>query len=150
MIAPHGANMVQMGRGQVFRNVTPLDLSRIRRFVLESAIDGGGDPPAVDDLIIAVNEAVVNIVLHGYQNEPGEIEVNVGCMEGMIQVILLDYGPPFDPTIVVSPDISLPLEERPFGGMGIHFMRQFCDDLRYRRDSAGRNELILFKRFRPK
>jgi len=138
-----------MGKRHVFTNVTTLDLSRIRRFVLESAVAGGGDPTAVDELVLAVNEAVVNIVRHAYRDEPGEVEISVGCRENVITVILLDHGPPFDPTTVLSPDTSLPLDERPFGGMGVHFMREFCDELRYRKDSAGRNELTLLKRFGP-
>jgi anti-sigma regulatory factor (Ser/Thr protein kinase) len=141
--------MVQMGQGRIFTNVTTLDLGRIRRYVLESAVAGGGDPPAVDELVLAVNEAVVNIVHHAYRDEPGEVELSVSCSEGVILVILLDHGPPFDPTTMLSPDTTLPLDKRPFGGMGIHFMREFCDELRYRRDSDGRNELTLLKRFGP-
>jgi serine/threonine-protein kinase RsbW len=141
--------MVHMGQGRVFRDVSTRDLSRIRRFVLESAVSGGGDLLAAGELIVAVNEAVVNIVRHAYRNEPGEVEVTVGCSEGEIVVILLDHGPPFDPATVLRPDLTLPLEERPFGGLGVHFMHEFCDELRYRRDPGGRNELTLLKRFGP-
>ena len=141
--------MAQMEAGQVFSHVSTVDLSRIRRFVLDSAAAGGGDPRAIDELVVAVNEAVVNILRHAYRNVPGEIELSIDCSVESIVVILLDNGPPFDPTSVRSPDTTLPLAERPFGGMGVHLMREFCDELRYRRDPAGRNELTMLKRFGP-
>jgi anti-sigma regulatory factor (Ser/Thr protein kinase) len=47
---------------------------------------------------------------------------------------------------VPSPDMTRPLDDRPFGGMGVHIMRPFCDELSYCRDPRGGNELILLKR----
>jgi serine/threonine-protein kinase RsbW len=138
--------MLQMAPGRVFSEVTDSDLARIRRFIREAAVERGCDPRAADELVVAVNEAVVNIVHHGYQNRPNEIEIVVGGSEDVFVVILLDIGPPFDPTTVPDPDTSRPLSERPFGGMGVHLMREFCDELRYRREPGGRNELTLLKR----
>lgn len=138
--------MLQMDPGRVFSEVTESDLARIRRFVRDAAVKRGCHPLAADELVVAVNEAVVNIVHHGYQNRPNEIEVAVGGSEEVVVVILLDIGPPFDPTTVPDPDITRPLLERPFGGMGVHLMREFCDELHYRREPGGRNELTLLKR----
>jgi len=132
---------------RVFNNVTLGDLDQIRRFVRETAVDGGCEPEALDELIVAVNEATANIVRHGYQKEAGEIRVTVVCSSELVKVTLLDACPVFDPTTVPSPDTTLPLDERPFGGMGVHMMRTFCDEMSYRKDSNGGNELILLKRF---
>jgi serine/threonine-protein kinase RsbW len=138
--------VVNMETGRVFHNVTLDDLGQIRLYVRETAVARGCELAAIDELIVAVNEAVANIIRHSYQNEPGEIRVIIGCSRDVVEVILLDDGPGFDPTTVPSPDTTLPLAERPFGGMGVHMMRTFCDELRYRRDSRGGNELILLKR----
>lgn len=135
--------------GRVFHDVTVGDLGQIRRYVHDTAVANGCEAEAVDELIVAVNEAVVNIVRHGYQDQPGEIEVTVGCGSDRVAVILFDSCPGFDPTQVPSPDTSLPLAERPFGGMGVHMMRTFCDELSYRRLPRGGNELTLLKRFDP-
>ena len=131
--------------GQVFHNVTLADLGRIRRYVRDTGTAVGCNSPAIDELIVAVNEALANIVKHSYQNEPGKIEVTVACDRERIKVILLDDGPGFDPTLVSSPDTTLPLEDRPFGGLGVHMMRDFCDELSYCRDPHGRNELTFLK-----
>lgn len=137
------------GAARVFHEVTVDDLGQIRHYVRDTAVARGAKKAAVDELVVAVNEAVVNIVRHGYQNVPGEIEVTVVCSRGAVEVILLDYAPGFDPTTVPSPDTSLPLVERPRGGMGVHMMRTFCDGLSYRKDPAGANELTMIKRFDP-
>ena len=132
--------------GRVFHDVTLDDLGKIRRYVRETAAAGACDLAAIDELIVAMNEAVSNIVRHGYQNEPGDIRVTVICSIEWVKVTLLDDCHHFDPTSVPSPDTTLPLAERPFGGMGVHMMRSFCDELSYCRDSNGGNELTLLKR----
>jgi serine/threonine-protein kinase RsbW len=71
--------------------------------------------------------------------------MSVVCQGSIAQVTLRDNAPGFDPTTVSSPDTTLSLAERPFGGMGIHLMRTFCDELRYCRNSHGENELTLLK-----
>ena len=131
---------------RVFHEVTLDDLGQIRRYVRETAVACGCEAAGIDELIVAVNEATANIVRHGYQNEPGEIRVTIVCSDDRVKVTLLDDSPRFDPTTVPSPDTTLPLAERPFGGMGVHMMRTFCDEVSYRSGSRGGNELILLKR----
>lgn len=137
-----------MGREaeRIFQDVTIGDLDGIRLFVRETAAADGCEAAAVEELVVAVYEAAANIVRHSYQNEPGRIRVVVLCSDEMIQVTLLDDAPGFDPTTVPTPDTTLPLGERPFGGLGVHMMRTFCDGLSYRGGLGGGNELILWKR----
>ena len=49
-----------------------------------------------------------------------------------------DDGPEFDPTILPEVDTSLPLAERPIGGLGIHFIRRTMHTFTYER-RVGRN-----------
>ncbi len=130
---------------RVFYDVTLGDLGQIRRYVRDTAVTHACEPAVIDELIVAVNEAVSNIIRHGYQNEPGEVKVTIICSRDVVKVILLDNAPGFDPTTVPSPDTTLPLEKRPFGGMGVHLMRDFCDEMSYRNDLRGGNELTLLK-----
>ncbi len=130
----------------IFTNVTLGDLGQIRLFVRETAVAHACKPEPVDELIVAVNEAVSNIIRHSYQNKPGEIKVRVVFSRDVVKVMLFDNAPGFDPTTVPSPDTTLPLEKRPFGGNGVHMMRTFCDELSYRKGTHGGNELTLLKR----
>jgi len=51
---------------------------------------------------------------------------------------------PFNPLDAPIPDITLPIEERRVGGLGIHLVRQFMDTLAYERRGE-RNYLLMKK-----
>ena len=125
------------------------NLSHIRRFVQERGTALGAHTEAVSDLLMAANEAAVNIVVHGYQERSGVIDVEVTQNGDYLEVHLRDQAPPFDPTTIPPPDTTLPLEQRPYGGMGMHLIRQLVDTVTYRFTPQGENELILAKRLDP-
>jgi len=128
------------------RIVAELDnLKEIRCFVREAAMALGADTAAVSDAVRAVDEAASNIILHGYEHEPGIIEIDVLREKDALVVHLRDEAPPFDPTKSPMPDVTLPLEERPLGGMGIYFMRKLMDEVRHRSRPKGGNELTLIR-----
>ncbi len=128
-----------------FKSAELPDLDDMRRFVEESAFKLGADEDAVGEMVLAVNEAVTNILLHGYRSRPGNVEIGVERQGNNLVVILRDHAPQYDPTSVPPPDLSLSLEERPLGGLGVHMMRQFTDELRYRVTDDGANELLFIK-----
>ena len=92
------------------------NLALIRDFVQETATALAADPGRLHEVVLAVNEVATNIMIHGYQGQPGLIEIEVGRSEDSLVVRLRDQAPPFDPTAVPDPDLSLPLEERPLAG----------------------------------
>jgi serine/threonine-protein kinase RsbW len=125
---------------------TVRDLNDMRDF-LEGAIQNlGGDDDTAGDLVLAVNEAVTNVLLHGYDDRPGPVSLCVEAEGPDLRVYLSDDAPLFDPTTVPTPDINLPLEDRPLGGLGVHMMRQLSDELTYQTTGAGKNELTFVKR----
>jgi serine/threonine-protein kinase RsbW len=124
----------------------PANLARIRRFVEEQAVELGADETMVGDIIQAVDESVTNIIVHGYRGSQGIVEVEVGLAAGALVIQLRDNAPPFDPTHVPRPDLDLPLERRPLGGMGVHLTRELTDEATYRRPEGWGNELTLIKR----
>ena len=132
--------------GHIFHDATLDNLGQIRQYVRETAVSGGCIPVMIDEFIVAVNEAVSNIIRHGFKHKPGDIKVIVVCSVDTIKVTLLDKCLGFNPTTVATPNTTLPLAERPFGGMGVHMMREFCDELSYRRTENDENELTLLKR----
>lgn len=120
-------------------------LASMRRFVERVAVGGEGEPGAIADMLLAMNEATTNLVQHGYRGYPGTIEIEVGYEGDALVVCLRDWSPPFDPAQVADRDVTVPLEERPLGGLGITMMRRLADDLIYRQGPDGANELILIK-----
>jgi serine/threonine-protein kinase RsbW len=86
-------------------------------------------------LALALEEAVANVINHGLPGSPPPHRVVVRLDIGAESVVaeVIDNGRPFDPTEAPDPDLSLPLEERELGGLGIHLMRGLMDSLDYRR-----------------
>ena len=122
------------------------NLALIRDFVQETATALAADPVILIDVVLAANEVATNIMIHGYQGQPGLIEIEVGRAGNALVVRLRDQAPPFDPTAVPDPDLNLPLEERPPGKMGVYLMRQLMDEITYRLTPQGGNELTLIKK----
>ena len=122
-----------------FKTAELPDLGDMRRFVKTSAARLGASEDAVDEMVLAVNEAVTNILVHGYRKRPGSIEIAVEGDEDRLVVCLLDRAPHYDPTSAPPPNLKLTLDERPLGGLGVHMMRQFTDSLRYRITPDGQN-----------
>lgn len=103
-------------------------------------------PSDVYGVVLAVDEAVTNICVHGYQGQQGIIEVSIELDEQNLIIRIRDDAPPFDPTTVSPPSLNGTVEERALGGMGIHFMRHYTDEIAHRAFSSRGNELILKKR----
>jgi serine/threonine-protein kinase RsbW len=122
------------------------NLTAIRRFVDETAAGLGIDRATVADIVLAVDEAASNVVLHGYRGQPGSLEVEVKRGRNALVICLRDEAPPFDPTTVPAPDLAAPLEQQAVDGMGMHLIRQIMDSVIHRTSPQGGNELLLVKR----
>jgi serine/threonine-protein kinase RsbW len=122
------------------------NLAKIRDFVEAWATAQQAKRSAVDDLILAVDESATNIMVHGYKGQPGTIEIRLDREDDEMVVHIEDQAPLFDPTIMPPPDLSLPLEMRAEGGLGVYLARKFVDLYSYRVTKDGRNQLILRKR----
>jgi serine/threonine-protein kinase RsbW len=122
------------------------NLSVIRRFVQKTATALGADRDMIADVILATDEAATNVIVHGYQEQSGTIEIELSRRGDTIVISIRDQSPPFDPDSVPPPDVTQPLDERPLGGMGIHLMRQLMDEVTHRITPQGGNELIMTKK----
>ncbi len=126
----------------------PADLDRlasVREFVRNHAHRSGADQEAANDLIQAIDESVTNAIVHGYRGAEGFVDVALSVRGDEIVAQIRDAAPAFDPTAVPSPDTSLPLEERPFHGLGVHLTRELTDSMSYKHTAEG-NELTLTRR----
>jgi len=121
------------------------DLAEMKSFIVNAAVELGAELELASEVKIAAEEAITNILLHGYDQEPGLIWLTVKRQSADLQVHIRDQGSTFDPTDFPEPDIQVPLKSRPYGGMGIHMMRSFTDKLAYHKTADGMNELIITK-----
>lgn len=119
------------------------DLAEIRHWLRNKAAALHIDPSTTYDILLAVTELVTNTLLYGYQDKSGFIEVEMGKQSDVLVIHLRDKAEAFDPTLVPPPDITLPLDERPVGGMGIYLTKQLVDHIAYLRLPQGENEITL-------
>ena len=122
-------------------------LSRIRRFVGEVGEELGIPERELYELELAVDEACANIIEHGYNGTGGKIEIQIQAMNGGVQVLIRDWGKPFDPESIPEPDVSAPLEERPVGGVGLYLMRKIMSQVHFAFDPQEGNTLTMTKRW---
>jgi serine/threonine-protein kinase RsbW len=106
----------------------------------------GAPEKAVQEVELAVDEAVTNIILHGYEGAGGEIALSCERTDEGAVVEIRDAGPAFDPTVASTPDLESGADKRPIGGLGIYLMRRMTDAVLYERRD-GENVLRLVKHF---
>jgi anti-sigma regulatory factor (Ser/Thr protein kinase) len=94
-------------------------------------------------LRVALDELLANVLTHrdGRRPLPG-VGVTIRRDGEQVEIVLTDDGPAFDPTGSPAPDLSLPLEARQPGGLGIHLVKTLIDEMRYER-RGGSNVVTL-------
>jgi len=107
-------------------------------------------PAAVDYLAnLAIEELATNSIKYGHDDAAEhqiEFELTLGTDEMVL--VMMDDGRPFNPLELPEPDTSLPVEDRPVGGLGVHLLRKMSDSMQYERLN-GRNRITLRKSLAP-
>ena len=101
--------------------------------------------------MLTSDEIFSNIVRSAFKDSPAAdchlivFSIEVGDGEAVLE--FRDNGVPFDPLSKDPPDVSLPLEKREPGGLGIFLATSLVDESYYKR-AHGLNILTLKKRLR--
>ncbi len=97
---------------------------------------------------VALEELGTNVIKYSYPGEaPCWLEVRLSADDERFALEVEDGGAPFDPLQAAAPDLTLPLEEREIGGLGVHLVRQLMDRVEYRRED-GKNRVRVERRLR--
>lgn len=98
----------------------PEAVPTLRRCVFDFASAAGVPQPPLEDVRLAVSEAVTNAVTHGYREsgEAGEVEVTVSVSPARIDVAVVDRGLGFAPRI-----------DSPGAGLGVPLISTLADRL---------------------
>lgn len=106
-------------------------ISQLSEFVETVCEEKGLDMALTMNLNLALEEAVVNVMSYAYPGGQGDVKVDIKIDDQKVVSILTDSGIPFDPTQKGDVDTTLPAEERPIGGLGIHLVKQIMDKVSY-------------------
>lgn len=143
----------------MYQKVFPADLDALYEmleFITQFGEKNQMSTLALDQIILAAEEALVNIISYGYPKEKkGTIDIaceNSGELSG-IKIIIKDQGVPFNP-IENAPKKLGHTElhnemDKPLGGYGIYILIGLMDRVEYQRLADG-NMLTLFKSFPAK
>ena len=128
-------------------------LATVRQTVMEVLELSPFDVKTRNKIVVAVDEALANVVEHAYQGKPGVIDLVFAIDEDRLLVMIRDNGVRFDPgegglksSIDIQTHIRLGLK----GGLGMFLMRQIMDEVAYRHETPWTNELVMIKKFQPK
>ena len=90
---------------------------------------------------LVIEEALSNIIFYAFTDKGlHEIRISVSLTNKRFTIKITDDGIPFNPLLQQLPDINLPAEERPVGGLGIFLISQIMDQMNYSRQ---KNQNIL-------
>jgi anti-sigma regulatory factor (Ser/Thr protein kinase) len=118
------------------------ELPKAIRFTEEILTEAGFGKKKILEIQLAIEEAYMNIITHGYKEKKGSIHISSFAQDDHIVMILEDVGVRFDPTQIDEPALNEDLEERSVGGLGIHLIKSFVEELRYE-FVDGKNALTL-------
>ena len=103
-------------------------LTLLRKLVHDCLQQEGCEPDFIQRMVLAVNEAGMNIIQHAYNNRDTEtyrVEVYTDGKE--LTFWLTDSAPTVDKNIIKSRDLD---DIRP-GGLGVHFIHELMDRVDY-------------------
>ena len=116
-------------------------LSPFRKELRQILNQAGWEKKTVEEILLAVDEALTSIIRHAYQKKAGKMAVTVKISDATIEIVLEDWGQRFDPTQVPPPELP---RHKP-GGLGVHFIRTIMDQMIYDDQFTEGNRLRLIK-----
>ena len=94
----------------------------------------------IEDLKIAMSEAVTNAVQHGYKEEGGEVIVGFAQYEDRLELMVADQGKPFDFQKARKEngpyDEDTSVESLREGGLGLYLIESLMDEVRYHQNDG--------------
>lgn len=122
-------------------------LATLRDFVEQATAEAGVAQEERRRLVLVVDEAVSNVMEHGYEGRPdGSIEVELAVERPRVEVRIRDQGRRFDSSRA-GPFAAEPprLEGLRSRGYGLVLIHRLMDEVHYSLRSERVNELVLVR-----
>ncbi len=120
----------------------PRYLSVVRAAIGELSMTVGLPEVECDAVVLAVDEALANVIRHAYKNRYDQkVEFHCEVSEERMEFTFLDQGEPPDPARICAESE----DELALSGRGTHLMKAIMDEVTYQQVAEG-NQLKLIKR----
>jgi serine/threonine-protein kinase RsbW len=116
----------------------PASLRAVMEFVRNGAREANVPEERMGELELLVDELIMNVCIHAYPDDrTGDVTITYSVLApGELSVEVMDRGVEFNPLNVKPPDLTLSVEARPIGGLGIHLVKKLAKSLTYRREQG--------------
>jgi serine/threonine-protein kinase RsbW len=122
------------------------EIESLTESIVSYCKENGIDEAACYEVRLALEEAISNTIKYGYDDQqPRTIYVRVEFENRELLLEIEDDANEFNPLEAPAPDLSLPVEQKPIGRLGIYLMRSIMDQVDYRRVGT-KNMLRMIKR----
>ena len=121
-------------------------LPGFRRELRELLQNAGVSEKVAGEILVAVQEALTNIVRHSYKGRSGKIDIVFKDLPDRIEMSIRDFGEKFDPSKIPAPE----LPPRKPGGLGLYLINTLMDKAEYVNQNSEGNLLYLMKYKREK
>jgi serine/threonine-protein kinase RsbW len=113
-----------------------LSLHSAMEFVRTGALEASLSEARIGELDLLIEEIFMNVCCHAYPDgRQGVVTFTYSVpAPGELSVEVADQGAEFNPMTVAPPDVTLNLEKRPIGGLGILLLKTLAPSITYRRD----------------
>lgn len=125
-----------------------INLNEVLEFI-DSRLEDNDCPMKTQlQIDVAAEEIFVNVAHYAYKPDIGPVEVCVDIVDNpkRAAITFIDSGKPYNPLEAPDPDVTLSLEEREVGGLGIYMVKNSMDDVSYE-FAGGQNRLTIVKNF---
>lgn len=123
------------------------ELDRLHPFLEEIGQRSGVPKKSIFETNLTLEEVFSNIVSYGYDDQANHhIKITVTPAKGSLRICVEDDGKPFNPLEAKEPDLPRNVEGCKAGGLGIHLIKHFMDEIRYKR-YQNRNVLTMKKTY---
>lgn len=113
-------------------NASMDELNNVLKFI-DDGIKDIKDSKLLKKFNLVVEEIFVNIVSYAYSDNDTNNTVTISIKDNDDKTIItfIDNGKHFNPLIKDDPDLSLSVDERPIGGLGIYLVKKMMDNVEY-------------------
>jgi serine/threonine-protein kinase RsbW len=125
-------------------------VARCTEFAAAQAREAGFSLARVHEIELVVEEIVANICRYSYGDQLGSVELCCAQFDGgKLALEFVDYGRAFNILALAAPDLSVDLDQRDVGGIGVPMLRALIDEASYRREDT-RNVLYVIVHATPR